>query len=54
MESEEHGGRDYDNITNFKYYHAYGVLLKAFIWPILFLSGSFVFFSFNFFFDFSS
>lgn len=44
------GGRDYDNITNFKYYHAYGVLLKAFIWPILFLSGSFVFFSFNFYF----
>ncbi len=44
------GGRNYDNIDNFSVYGTYGVFLKAFIWPILFLTGSFVFFSFNFYF----
>jgi hypothetical protein len=33
------GGREYDNIPNF------GVFFRIFVWPILFLSGTFSFFS---------
>ena len=43
------GGRNYDSISNFSNYGLTGVFLKAILWPIIFLSGIFVFLSFNFF-----
>ncbi len=42
------GGRSYDNIPNF-YENNYGSIIRAFIWPILFISGTFSFFSDSFF-----
>ena len=44
------GGREYDEIPNFSENGYWGVLLRSIIWPALFLSGSFVFFSENIFF----
>ena len=43
------GGREYDEIPNFSENGYWGVLLRSIIWPALFLSGSFVFFSENIF-----
>ena len=38
------GGRDYDMVPNFNHI-AYGGLIRGIIWPILFLSGFFVFYT---------
>lgn len=42
------GGRSYDNIPNFSE-NKYGSIIRAFVWPILFISGTFSFFSDSFF-----
>ncbi len=38
------GGRDYDMVPNFNHI-AYGGLIRGIVWPILFLSGFFVFYT---------
>ena len=42
------GGRQYDNIPNFTEYELMGSLMRMIIWPLLMLSGTFVFFSENY------
>ncbi len=44
------GGRDYDGIPNFSEKGYLGILLRSIVWPILFISGSFIFFSEHIFF----
>ena len=42
------GGRQYDNIPNFNEKGIYGAVLRSIIWPVLLLSGLFIFFSDNY------
>ena len=42
------GGRQYDNIPNFSDKGIYGAFLRSIFWPLLLLSGSFMFFSENY------
>lgn len=45
--SSPHRIRDFDTIPAFENYAISGILLRAVIWPILLLTGSFIFFSFS-------
>lgn len=42
-------GRDFDNIPHFNDYN-YGFIYRSIVWPIIFLSGGFIFFTDNIFF----
>lgn len=42
------GGRQYDNIPNFIENGLYGAILRSLVWPVLLLSGLFIFFSDNY------
>ena len=39
------GGRDFNAVPNFSEYGYYGLILRVISWPIIFLTGSFMFFS---------
>jgi len=39
------GGRDFDTMPNFSEYGIFGLVLRSIVWPITFLSGTFMFFS---------
>ena len=38
------GGRDFDAMPNFSEYGIFGLVLRSIVWPITFLSGTFIFF----------
>jgi hypothetical protein len=39
------GGRDFDAMPNFSEFGIFGLVLRSIVWPITFLSGTFMFFS---------
>ena len=47
--TKDMGGRSFDKVSNFSNFGIYGIFLKTIVWPFLFLTGTFAFVSFNFF-----